>query len=192
LPPTELLLLRHAQSTWNARGMWQGQGDPPLSDAGRSGAAACVPRVRELAPELAITSDLGRALETARIIARALGLELQVDPRWREWDVGLWSGCTHDEVRRRWPELYRAFRAGDPELAPPGGERRSALEKRVRAATRELIASHPGRRVLVVTHRGVIRTLLPEKLPEHLEINSLRVHSAGDRERSAQGPADPE
>jgi probable phosphoglycerate mutase len=192
LPPTELLLLRHAQSTWNARGLWQGHGDPPLSEAGRSEAVACVARVRELAPEIAITSDLGRALETARIIARALGLELQVDPRWREWDVGLWSGCTHDEVRRRWPELYRAFRSGDPEVAPPDGERHSALAARVRAATHELIESHPDRRVLVVTHRGVIRTLLPERLPDHLEINSLRLDSSRERERGAQGPADPE
>jgi probable phosphoglycerate mutase len=181
--PTELLLLRHAQSTWNARGLWQGQGDPPLSQAGRSQAAACVPRVRALAPELAITSDLGRALETGRIIAGGLGLELQVDPRWREWDVGLWSGCTRDEVCQRWPELYRAFRAGDPEVAPPGGEPRAALEARVRAAARDLAASHPGRRVLVVTHRGVIRTLLPERLPEHLEINSMSLWSQSAVER---------
>jgi probable phosphoglycerate mutase len=170
---TELLLLRHAQSTWNARRLWQGQGDPPLSGTGRARAAECADRVRALAPDLAVASDLRRARETAEIVTRGLAIELCVDVRWREWDVGEWSGRSRAEIRERWPELYRAFREGDPDVTPPGGEPRRALGERVRAAARALFASHPERRILVVTHRGVIHALLPESVPEHLEVHSL-------------------
>jgi probable phosphoglycerate mutase len=170
---TELLLLRHAESTWNARRLWQGQGDPPLSDTGRARAGECADRVRALAPHLAVVSDLRRARETAEIVTRGLAIELRIDVRWREWDVGEWSGRSRAEIRERWPELYRAFREGDPDVTPPGGEPRRTLGERVRAAARELLASHPQRRILVVTHRGVIHALLPETAPEHLQVHSL-------------------
>jgi len=176
---TELLLLRHAESTWNARRLWQGHGDPPLSDAGRAQAAECVARVRALAPELAVASDLRRARETAEIVTSGLAIELRVDARWREWDVGEWSGRPRAEIRERWPELYRAFREGDPDVTPPGGEPRRALAERVRAAAGALFGNHPGRRVLVVTHRGVIHSLLPESVPEHLQVHSLRAPGPG-------------
>ena len=155
----KLMLLRHAQSTWNAQRLWQGQGDPPLSAAGREEALAAAARIAALEPEVVVSSDLERALETARIVTRGLALELRVDPRWREWDVGEWSGKPRSEIALRWPELYRAFRAGDPDVHPPGGERRSALAERVRAAALELIERNPGRSVLVVTHRGAIHAL---------------------------------
>lgn len=192
---TRLLLLRHAQSTWNAQRLWQGQGNPPLSDAGRAEALAAAPRIAALAPEIAVSSDLERALETARIVTRDLGLELQVDPRWREWDVGLWSGKPRAEIELRWPELYRAFREGDPDVQPPGGERRSELDARVREAARELVLRNAGRRVLVITHRGAIRALVPDSVPENLEVFRVELaalRSPVEREERSEHPADPE
>jgi probable phosphoglycerate mutase len=193
LRATELLLLRHAESTWNAQGLWQGQGDPPLSDAGRRQAAACAARVRALAPELAITSDLQRALQTARIACGEL--ELRIDARWREWDVGAWSGLPRDAIRARWPELYDAVRTGESYVTPPGGESRKDFVARVRAAAMDLAASHPGRLLLVVTHRGAIRALLPGSDPGHVEIRPFSLPAAvssGEWKDGTQHPADPE
>ena len=188
---TELLLLRHAESTWNALGLWQGQGDPPLSDAGRRQAEAAAQRVRRLAPALAVASDLIRARETARIVSGAA--DVRIDPRWREWDVGVWSGLPREQIRARWPELYRAVRSGEGEVTPPGGESRSAFMARVRAAVDELIESHPGKRLLVVTHRGVILSLVPGSNPGHLELNSLTFDNVSvERKERAEDPADPE
>ena len=67
-----LLCIRHAQSTWNELGRWQGQADPPLSDAGRRAAEALA---EQLSAELStcralVTSDLLRARETAAILGR--------------------------------------------------------------------------------------------------------------------------
>jgi broad specificity phosphatase PhoE len=189
---TELLLLRHAESTWNALGLWQGQGDPPLSDAGRRQAEAAAERVRRLAPDLAVASDLQRAQETARIVWGRAGV--RIDPRWREWDVGAWSGLPREEIRARWPDLYSAVRSGEGEVTPPGGESRSAFSARVRAAVDELVERHPGKRVLVVTHRGAILSLVPGSSPGHLALHSLMFESgsAVERKQRAEDPADPE
>jgi glucosyl-3-phosphoglycerate phosphatase len=191
-PATLLLLLRHAESTWNARGLWQGQADPPLSDAGRKQAADCAARVRQLAPAIAVASDLRRAQETARLVCGELAL--RIDARWREWDVGAWSGRPRAEIRERWPELYRAVRAGEPDVTPPGGESRATFSARVSAAAAELVASHPGERVLVVTHRGVILSLLPGSEPRHLEVHPLQwVDGSGvERKERPEAPADQE
>jgi len=191
-PGTLLLLLRHAESTWNARGLWQGQADPPLSDAGRKHAADCAARVRQFAPALVVASDLRRAQETARLVCGELAL--RIDARWREWDVGEWSGRPRAEIRERWPELYRAVRAGEPDVTPPGGESRAAFSARVSTAAAELVASHPGQRVLVVTHRGVIVSLVPDSHPAHLEIHPLQWASGSgvERKERAEAPADQE
>jgi probable phosphoglycerate mutase len=175
--PADLLLVRHGQSTWNALGRWQGHGDPPLSELGRE-------QVRTLATALAaeridalVASDLQRAAQTAEIVAGALGLPLEVDTRWRERDIGVWTGLRREEIQSGWPEIYARLAAGDPDAAPPGGESHRALEVRVRAAALELSERHGGRRVLVVTHRGAIRVLAPEVRAANAEL--VRVESRG-------------
>ncbi|MBW1845263.1 MAG: histidine phosphatase family protein, partial [Deltaproteobacteria bacterium] len=83
---TALLLIRHAESSWNAADRWQGHGDPPLSDRGVAQANALV---SELAPEkldIIVSSDLRRAAETAAILAEARGLRPLLNPRLRELD----------------------------------------------------------------------------------------------------------
>jgi probable phosphoglycerate mutase len=158
-----LLCIRHAESTWNALGRWQGQADPPLSDAGRRSAQELAER---LAGELTacaalVSSDLQRARETAGILSRAAGLEPEVWPALREADIGSWSGRVSAEIEALWPDEYRRFRAGDPELRPGGGESRRVLRQRALSAVRALEQRYGGARVAVVTHLGWIRALAP-------------------------------
>ena len=82
-----LVLIRHAESTWNASGRWQGQSDVPLSPRGQLQVRALAGRLWELEADRLIASDLRRAQETAM----ALG-EPELDPRFREIDVGEWAG----------------------------------------------------------------------------------------------------
>ena len=87
-----LLLIRHAESSWNVAGRWQGHGDPPLSDRGRVQANALA---RELAREtidVLVSSDLRRAAETAAILGQARGLPPELNPGVRELDPGDWAG----------------------------------------------------------------------------------------------------
>ena len=170
VPRLLFLLARHGQSTWNAERRWQGQGDPPLSAQGRLQASALADALAGEGVEALVSSDLARAAETADIVARRLGLSPpRLEPRLRERSLGAWTGRTAAEIAASWPEELARLRAGDPELRPGGGESGRELAQRVRAALRELAAEPPGRRVALVTHLGVIRTLVPGFRPANAQ-----------------------
>jgi probable phosphoglycerate mutase len=160
-PSTSFLLIRHAQSEWNAAERWQGQGDPPLSARGREQAKALATELGAQRFDALLSSDLRRARETAEILGAALGLPPRVEPRLRELDVGRWSGLTRSEIEARDPALLGRFDAEDPDARPGGGETRREIRRRVRSAMAAIAAEHPGERLAVVTHLGVIRALLP-------------------------------
>ena len=163
------LCIRHAESTMNASGLWQGQADPPLSEQGREQARDLAGRLGGTALSVLVTSDLRRARETAEIAADRLGIATRLEPALRELDVGKWSGLARDEIARRWPEDFARFRAGDLDVRPGGGETRRELRDRVLAALRSLQRRYRGDRIGVVTHLGVIRTLAPGTLIPNAE-----------------------
>ncbi len=142
-----LVLVRHAESTWNAEGRLQGQADPPLSDAGRREAEALAQVLGGFPAERVVASDLRRARETATLAGFA-GAAL--DRRWREVGVGEWAGRPLSELP---PGSEPAWRGGP--LVPPGGERWEEMAARVADAIDELVAA--GGAWLIVTHGGVIR-----------------------------------
>lgn len=155
-----LLLLRHGQSTWNAESRWQGWADAPLSEVGREQSRAMAAWLADLGLHLggAVSSDLARSMETARIVAELLGLgDVAVEPALRERDVGDWSGRTTDEIEDLWPGALAAWRAGRLDR-PPGGEHEPAFRDRVVGAV-ERLAAQPSKPLLVITHGGVIRAL---------------------------------
>jgi probable phosphoglycerate mutase len=146
---TDVLIARHGQSEWNALGRWQGQADPPLSTLGRLQAAHAATRLSDI--DVIVASDLERASDTARIIADALGVdEVVIDADFRERHAGEWQGLTKDDIEATWPG-YLADRR-----RPPGFESDEALAARTDAALRRVLAEHTSRRVLVVSHGGVI------------------------------------
>lgn len=164
-PRTALCLIRHGQTHWNRDGRWQGHAQAALSEEGRAQAravaASLVAEHAERPWSWLYTSDLLRARETAQSIAEALGLEAIADPRLRELDVGQWSGLQRGEIEARDGERLRAFERGEPGIRAGGGETRLEIRARCRAFVAELAARHAGARILVVTHQGVIRALLP-------------------------------
>lgn len=161
-PVTQILLVRHGESEWNALGRWQGQADPPLTERGRAQAAHGAAVLG--AVDAIVTSDLQRALVTAQVIAGTLGAEpLVVDPRLRERDAGEWSGLTRDEIHEQWPGYLSDDRrvsvgpqAAFVERRPPGWEADDHLWRRVRACLVEVGQLVPRGEVVAVTHGGVI------------------------------------
>ena len=152
-----VLLVRHALSTWNLEGRWQGQADPPLSAEGEAQARAAAPNVGPV--DLVVSSDLERARRTAGLLAP--GRPVVELARLRELDVGAWSGRTRAEIEAGWPGMVARFDAGQIDAAP-GGEGRAGFERRVDTAWAEvagLVGGVGSGRVLVVSHGGVIRAL---------------------------------
>ena len=157
-----VIIVRHAQTIWNASGKIQGQADPVLSETGRAQCEAVADRLAAVGIEAICSSDLVRARETAAAIAsRHHGLEVRLDPDLREIDLGQWEGADRESLSRDWPDLYDAWVTRPSWDLVPGGEGSAAFKARVmgafgRAAS-EVAASGT---VAVVTHIGVIRTLL--------------------------------
>jgi len=168
---TRLLLIRHGETSWNVNGLWQGHGDPDLTAEGRAQAERLAHSLhREEAGRpwtRVISSDLARARQTAVTVADLLSLPIELDLRLRELDVGAWSGLSRSEIEGRDPETLRAFERGEPMIRPGGGESRIEIRERTHAFVSELATLHAGQSVIVVTHLGVIRALLPGAEPSN-------------------------
>src|SRR4051794_10822170 len=154
---TRVLVLRHAQSVWNAERRWQGWADVPLSETGERQAAAAGARLRGAGLVSAVASDLRRARRSAELISEDLRLgPVRVDAGFRERDVGAWSGLSAEEMEERFPGQREAWRDGKLER-PPGGESTPQVLERVDAAFARL--KDDAGPLLVVSHGGVIRAL---------------------------------
>jgi probable phosphoglycerate mutase len=164
---SHILLIRHAESEWNAAGLWQGRGDPPLTRQGRGQANRLAEALaREgLAADVLITSDLRRAFETAHAVSDVLGCAPLADPRLQELDVGSWEGRTRDQIAARDGEALERFVRGEPFAPAGGGESREDVARRVHAAVADLLLVHRGRRLALVAHMGVLLSLLPDRAP---------------------------
>jgi broad specificity phosphatase PhoE len=194
---TSLCLIRHGETPWNRAGRWQGHADPGLTAEGlvqaRELARALVAEHAERPFHRLVASDLLRARATAAEVATALALELEVDARLRELDVGSWSGLTRAEIEAREPELLRAFERGEPDVRPGGGETRIEIRARSHAFVCELVARSAGERILVVTHLGVIRALVPGVHAVNLERIEVEAEAIAGRpidrmRRAEEGP----
>ncbi len=177
---TQFWLIRHAESTWNAAGLWQGQADPPLSERGRFQAARLAEALAQQRVEILITSDLVRTVETAEIVASRLALEAYRESGLRELDAGSWSGSSRQQIASRDGDLLARFDTGDVDVRAGGGECRREVAARARQVLAQWAAQHAGRRVAVVTHSGVIRSLLPDVRVDYARWHSVHASAVVD------------
>ncbi len=157
---TNLILIRHGRSTWNAVGRIQGQADPPLDELGREQARWLAERLREDLPVMLYTSPLQRAKETAEIIGQSLSVPVALDGRLKEYDVGDIAGLMWEQVAERYPDLARRWAEAEEGIEFPGAEKGELFQARVAAAFDEIVARHAGGPIGVVTHGGVLGAYL--------------------------------
>ena len=164
-----IYLVRHGETDWNRERRIQGSTDIPLNDTGRSQASATGALLASREWDGVYASPLSRAFETAEIIADTLGLPIpRIVPQLAERNYGDAEGLTGDEIDAR-------FAGADV----PGRETRDEVAARALPAIVELAEKHPGESIVLVSHGGVIRTILntvaPDAHPEPIRNGS--VHS---------------
>ena len=156
---TRFIVVRHGETRWNIERRVQGSGDSPLTDAGLAQADAIGRRLARERFDVLISSDLGRARQTAERVAHHCGLAIRTDPRLQERNFGAGEGMTYEEIDRAFPDVFSRDRDSNPDVVIPRGESRRQFHERVKAAFEALAREFDGKRVCVITHGGVLATL---------------------------------
>ncbi len=146
---TQLLVIRHGQSEWNADGRWQGQENPPLTELGRQQARSAARAVGAI--DALFASPLDRAATTAAILSEELGVGPVVTlDGLMERNAGEWQGLTRDDIEEAYPGYLDSGRR------PPGWEPDDDVEARVLGAMDAIATQHRYGTVVCVAHAGVI------------------------------------
>jgi len=166
---TDLTVVRHGLTNWNAAGRFQGFLDVPLSETGRKQSRRLASRLAGSSFDVVYSSDLRRALETAAPTVRQLGMTIRHDPGLREWNLGEFQNMTRAEARTRFEKEFHAYCYLEPDLVIPGGESYREFYQRSMASLETIARAHSGQRVLIFSHGGVIVNLIRQtrSIPMH-------------------------
>jgi 2,3-bisphosphoglycerate-dependent phosphoglycerate mutase len=179
--PKRVLLIRHAESA-DPTVFHGAESDVGLSERGRRQADAVARYLATQGPEVLVSSAMRRAMDTARPIAAACGLEVNVEPQLHERRVGALSGTPTAGTEGVWPDTLRRWMAGDTGHAPPGAESFDDIKRRVLPVWERWVERAKGQTLVVVAHGVVIRVLLLSLLAGHSVADWRRlgmIHNAG-------------
>lgn len=150
-----IILIRPGTTDYDSQGRIQGKLDIPLNEQGSVEASRLAEQLRGEGIETLYAPDNQPAHQTAEAIAAGLGVKLKRMDQMQNLDHGLWQGMLIDEVRRKYPKVYRQWQEQPESVCPPDGEMLGQADERVRAAVLKLLKRH---------RDGVIGLVLPEPL----------------------------
>ena len=163
----ELRIVRHAESTGNAAGRWQGRDDTQLTTLGREQAARLGRwfASEEYRPSHIYASPLSRTYDTTRIASAHVGLAASV-VRWddlMETDVGIFSGLNWEDIKTRYPEIAAEFAETRNMDIVEGAETLAERWARGRRVVDKVIADHGNEdSVLLVSHGGFMQFIFAQ------------------------------
>ena len=178
MPTTRIFLVRHGATVLSAEDRFAGSTDVELSEEGRMQARRLGERLAGEGLDAAYASPMRRTRETA-LIAASNRLEVQTKDGLREIDHGRWEQMTRAEVEKSYAEEYSTWEADPFTFAPLGGESGIAVLARALPVLRDIVVGHPGKKVLVVSHKATIRLLIS---------SFLGIDARGYRDRLDQSP----
>jgi alpha-ribazole phosphatase len=155
---SDILFIRHAET--DMAGTFCGHSDPELNARGRAQLDELTNRLRGEKIDVVYSSDLRRAETTARAIATSFAVACHVRPALREIYFGQWESLTWSEIEQRDRNYAQHWLAAYPNLAAPEGETFCDFERRVLEEVDSLSMMAAGCSIVVVSHGGVLRTVL--------------------------------
>ena len=156
---TEIVVVRHGETVMNTSGVFRGRSDVGLNERGVGQARALGRALREPKIDAFYSCPMSRALSTAEEVAKRHGLTPLVDEAFNNIDLGEWQGTEKAAVERDYPDLWRLWTQDPDALVIPGGETLASVRERAYRRTLELVKSHEGRRIAIVSHRSVAKLL---------------------------------
>ena len=168
-----LLLIRHAETDF--AGTFCGHSDPPINERGHAQIEQLVTELRDYSLETVYSSDLQRALTTAKAISAFFAAPLCATSNLREIGFGDWENSTWEQNERRDSAYAQRWVAEFPRLAAPNGEEFESFETRTLREFDAIAAS--SQHAAVVTHAGVLRVILTRRYGMSDEQAWLRTRS---------------
>jgi len=161
---SRIFLIRHGATVLTAEDRFAGATEVELSDEGREQVRRLAERLAEEKIAAVYASPMGRTVETAQILAKPHGLEVQTRDGLREISHGRWEQMTRKEVEQAFPEESAAWERDPYTFAPVGGESGLAVTARALPILMDIVREHAGDDVLIVSHKATIRLLLSSLL----------------------------
>ncbi len=159
----ELWIVRHGQTESNQKGIFQGQSNSALTDLGKKMAADYAKEIQEINFAAIFSSDLGRAVETAEILKLERAIKIQTTALIRERNLGILQGKRKDQLTKKLQNLLHHLDKIKQETDVPEGTNIEPIKKmnqRILTFLRETAVAYPGKKILIITHGGVIGHLL--------------------------------
>ncbi len=179
-----IVMVRHGETVGNSSVRFHGSTDVPLSDEGRGQLRRAAKALRTEVFDLVVASTLRRSWEGASIVAGGATVRLEDD--FREIDFGRWEGLTAEEIRDSDPVLYEDWRGKVEAFEFPGGEPRTEFRARVNRGLDRMIEGGASA-VLLVVHKGIIRTIAEKLLGHPLEDGHPELGGVVSLSRNADG-----
>jgi probable phosphoglycerate mutase len=191
---TNILLIRHGETAWNAERRLQGHLDIALNTEGERQAAALAAALADDRIDLVVASDLARARQTAEAVAARHGTTVHIDRGLRERCYGGFEGLLYAEIEARFPAEFAAWQRRDIDAALPAGTNRGEtfrqFHQRVLEAILGWAARHPGKTLALVAHGGVLECAYRSALGLPLETpRDFKVHNASINRFAVSGGA---
>lgn len=152
----KLVIVRHGETESNVQHKVMGQLDSPLTAKGIQQAKAIADRLRRLKFTSIYSSDLGRAVQTANIIAETCGKQIIFDAELREWNMGIFEGLTVSEMHKKFPQERQDYEQIGDEYIIPKGESLTQCRARGFRILNAIAERHSDENVVVVTHGCVL------------------------------------
>jgi probable phosphoglycerate mutase len=165
-PVTRFALLRQTETEWNKDKWVQGQDYSPLTHEEESQAKEWGRILKRFPFDRIMTSEKGRAMETASLVNLSLNVPLEQDSRLKERDWGIWSGKTIEQMMKEDPTRFKEQHRADLGFRPPGGEDNNNVIKRILLSLKEAHMKFIRENILVVIHEDMIRSLISHLLEE--------------------------
>jgi broad specificity phosphatase PhoE len=157
---SRIILARHGRTAWHAEGRYAGTTDVPLDEVGVQQAERVAERLKDEKIEMVFSSPLSRCLAVAEMVADLHGLEVMVDDRLRELDLGRWDGEMLDEIVKRDGEILKRWTRDPTSVTIPGGESLLDAQRRSMDWLGDASARHADGLLFASSHGGPIRAIL--------------------------------
>ena len=192
----QIIFLRHGQAKNNTERILAGRTEGvPLTDTGIKQAEHTAQLLADMNISAIYSSPIERAKHTAEIAGKHNSLDVTIDDRLNELDMGKFTGMPYDDIFKSHGNVFMKFYNGELEIAHNGVETFPDVKKRILGIVDHVIEKHPDENVLLVTHMDPIKAMLstvidlsPTNLFELIIANaSLNIFREKDRKFSISG-----